>query len=64
MYEDNAGGMSSDQISYFNQKEFGPYRGAEKKGYGLFLIKKLVEHQGGKFLVRKTSNGTRFEISY
>lgn len=64
MYEDNAGGMSSDQISYFNQKEFGPYRGAEKKGYGLFLIKKLVEHQGGKFIVRKTSNGTRFEISY
>lgn len=25
MYEDNAGGMSFDQISYFNQKEFNPY---------------------------------------
>lgn len=64
MYEDNAGGMSFDQISYFNQKEFNPYPGSDKKGYGLFLIKKLVEHHGGAFLVRKTSNGTRFEITY
>jgi hypothetical protein len=64
IYEDNAGGMTDEQFKFFSQKDFKPYVGHEKNGLGLLLIKKLVEHQEGKFSIKKLSNGTRFEIIY
>lgn len=64
IYEDNAGGMTDEQYKFFSQKDFKPYSGHEKNGLGLLLIKKLVEHQEGKFLIKKIPNGTRFEITY
>jgi hypothetical protein len=63
-YQDNAGGMTEEQFKFFNQKEFKPYEGHERKGLGLLLIKKLVEHHQGKFVIKKIPNGTRFEITY
>jgi hypothetical protein len=63
-YEDNAGGMTDEQYKFFSQKDFKPYLGHEKNGLGLLLIKKLVEHQEGKFFIKKIPNGTRFEITY
>lgn len=63
-YEDNAGGMTDEQYKFFSQKDFKPYSGHEKNGLGLLLIKKLVEHQEGKFVIKKIPNGTRFEINY
>lgn len=64
IYEDNAGGMTDEQYKFFNQKDFNPYPGHEKNGLGLLLIKKLVEHQEGRFVIKKIPNGTRFEINY
>ena len=64
VYEDNAGGMTDEQYKFFSQKDFKPYLGHEKNGLGLLLIKKLVEHQEGKFVIKKIPNGTRFEITY
>lgn len=64
IYEDNAGGMTDEQYKFFSQKDFKPYSGHEKNGLGLLLIKKLVEHQEGKFFIKKIPNGTRFEITY
>jgi len=64
VYEDNAGGMTDEQYKFFSQKDFKPYSGHEKNGLGLLLIKKLVEHQEGKFVIKKIPNGTRFEINY
>jgi translation initiation factor 1 (eIF-1/SUI1) len=64
VYEDNAGGMTDEQYKFFSQKDLKPYVGHEKNGLGLLLIKKLVEHQEGKFSIKKIPNGTRFEISY
>lgn len=64
IYEDNAGGMTDEQYKFFSQKDFKPYVGHEKHGLGLLLIKKLVEHQAGKFVIKKIPNGTRFEITY
>lgn len=63
-YEDNAGGMTPEQYEFFNQKDFKIYNGAEKKGYGLLLIKKLVQHHGGKFVIKRIPNGMKFEIKY
>ena len=64
IYKDNAGGMTDEQYKFFAQKDFRPYPGHEKNGLGLLLIKKLVEHQEGKFVIKKIPNGTRFEITY
>jgi hypothetical protein len=64
IYEDNAGGMTDEQYKFFSQKDFKPYIGHEKNGLGLLLIKKLVEHQEGKFVIKKIPNGTRFEVTY
>ncbi|MBY0412649.1 MAG: hypothetical protein K2Q18_00715 [Bdellovibrionales bacterium] len=63
-YEDNAGGMTDEQFKFFSQKIFKPYAGHEKNGIGLLLVKKLVEHHEGKFLIKRTPNGMRFEINY
>ena len=63
-YEDNVGGMTDEQYKFFAQKDFKPYPGHEKNGLGLLLIKKLVEHQEGKFVIKKILNGTRFEVTY
>lgn len=64
VYEDNAGGMSFEQLKHFNQKEVSPYLTSGKKGYGLFLTKKLIEHYGGRLLIKLSPQGTRFEISF
>ena len=63
-FEDNAGGFTEEQFKFFTQKEIKPYPGHEKNGLGILLIKKLVEHQGGKFVIRRIPYGTRFEINY
>ncbi|MBC7426972.1 MAG: sensor histidine kinase [Bacteriovorax sp.] len=64
VYEDNAGGFTEEQFKFFSQKEIQPYPGHEKNGLGILLIKKLVEYQGGKFVIKKIPNGARFEIKY
>ncbi|MBC7713026.1 MAG: sensor histidine kinase [Rhizobacter sp.] len=64
IYEDNAGGFTEEQFKFFTQKEIKPYPGHEKNGLGILLIKKLVEHQGGRFVIKKIPNGARFEINY
>ena len=64
IYEDNAGGMSEELMRVFTQKEDGYYPAKEKSGFGLFLAKKLVEHHGGSFSVKKIAGGSRYEISY
>lgn len=63
-YEDNAGGMSDDEYKFFTQKEFKPYKGHEKNGIGLLLIKKLVEHHEGSFIIKRIPGGMRFDINY
>jgi hypothetical protein len=63
-YEDNAGGMTDEQFRFFSQKEFKPYIGHEKNGIGLLLVKKLIEHHEGKFIIKKIPNGMKFEIIY
>lgn len=63
VYEDNAGEISDELLRLLSQKD-GQYVSEEKSGYGLFLAKKLVEHQGGKFTAKKAATGTRYEISY
>jgi hypothetical protein len=63
-YEDNAGGMTEEQFKFFNQKEFKPYKDHEKNGLGLLLIKKLVEHHDGNFIIKRIPGGMRFDINY
>lgn len=63
-FEDNAGGFTEEQFKFFTQKDIKPYPGHEKNGLGILLIKKLVEHQGGKLVIKRIPNGTRFEINY
>jgi hypothetical protein len=63
-YEDNAGGLTDEQFKFFCQKKIMPYPGHEKNGLGILLIKKLVEHQGGKFILKRVLGGTKFEINY
>jgi K+-sensing histidine kinase KdpD len=63
-YEDNAGGFTDEQFKFFNQKNIKPSPGHEKHGLGILLIKILVEHHGGAFVIQRIPNGTRFEIKY
>lgn len=64
IYEDNAGGFTEEQFKFFTQKDITPYPGHEKNGLGIILIKILVEHHGGTFVIQRIPKGTRFEIKY
>jgi hypothetical protein len=63
-YEDNAGGFTDEQFKFFTQKDITPYPGHEKHGLGILLVKILVEHHGGTFVIQRIPNGTKFEIKY